>query len=449
MNEELKKAPNAVEIKPLREKVNFSMEIPGSKSIANRVLLLAAMAQGPSVIAGIPDNDDSQAALSVVEALGIRTEKLDNEMYRIHGCGHDIPNRSGDLDIRSAGTVGRFLPGLLASSDGGEWRLVSTPQLARRPIAPLVDGLRQLGADIAYEEDGKSFPMRVRGTGLKGGTVEVSAKSSSQFASGLLMCAPFAAEDPVINIQGIDPQESYVDITMGVMRYFGADISYSTSEEGDRLSVTVKAPAKYRAADLRVEADLNSALMFLILPLMVGGRATVTNVSGETAQPGNQLLKMFSRLRGIVKIGRTDVSVASGGTPKGGFEVDMRAMSEMALAMGVLAIFADEPITMTNLGHIRNHETDRLSAISELLGQVGVKTEEGDDWVKVYSCPREELKNVTIDSRDDHRVVMAFSLLGLAGNGITITNASAVSKTFPDFFERLQAIGAEITAVED
>lgn len=445
MTDDLKTPPQTVEIKPLADKVNFEIEIPGSKSIANRVLLTAGMAEGPSLAAGIPDCDDTWAALSVLEHLGVKHERLDDEMYRIHGTGHDFPRTTGDLDIRSAGTVGRFLPGLLASAPTGDWRLVSTEQLARRPMAPLVDQLRQWGADIAYEKEGDSFPLRVKATGLAGGEAEISAAASTQFASGLLMAAPFAKNGGVVRIVDLDQEDRYIDTTMGIMRYFGAEIEHSIAPSGTALTVTVK-PGKYRANDLRVEADLNAALNFLILPLLAGGRATVTNVSGETAQPGNQLLKIFARLRGIVKIGRNDVSVAGNNKPKGGFEINMRPMAEMALAMAVLALFADEPITMTNLGHIRNHETDRLAAIAELLGQVGAKTELGEDWVRIYPLPKEEIKNVTIDSRGDHRVVMAFSLLGLAGNGITITNADSVSKTFPTFFKKLREIGAEVIA---
>lgn len=445
MNDDLKTPPRTVEIRPLADKVNFETTIPGSKSIANRVLLTAGMAGGSSVAAGIPDCDDTWAALSVLEHLGVKHERLEDEMYRVHGTGHAFPNASGELDIRSAGTVGRFLPGLLASAEGGDWTLVSTEQLARRPMAPLVDALRGWGADIAYEKDGDSFPLRVRGTGLAGGDAAISAAQSTQFASGLLMAAPFAKNGGVVRITDLDREDRYIDTTMGIMRYFGAEVEYGVSEEA--LAVSVK-PGAYRASDLRVEADLNAALNFLILPLLAGGRATITNVSGETAQPGNQLLKIFSRLRGIVKIGRTDVSVAGNNKPKGGFEINMRPMAEMALAMGVLALFADEPITMTNLGHIRNHETDRLAAIAELLGQVGAKTESGDDWVRVFPMEKDRIKNVAIDSRGDHRVVMAFSLLGLAGNGVTITNADSVSKTFPTFFKKLREIGAEVIAKE-
>ncbi len=441
MTDELKTPPKTVAIKPLGGEARYEIEIPGSKSIANRVLLTAGMADGASVAAGIPDCDDTWAALSALEQLGVRHERLDEEMYRVHGTGHAFAHATGDIDIRSAGTVGRFLPGLLASAAEGDWRLVSTEQLARRPMLPLVEGLRKWGADIAFEEDGRSFPLRVKATGLTGGEVEISAASSTQFASGLLMAAPFARDGGEVRIVDLDREDRYIDTTMGVMRYFGAEIEYANAD--DALIVRVK-PGAYAAADLRVEADLNAALNFLILPLLVGGRATVTNVSGDTTQPGNQLLKIFSRLRGIVKIGRTDVSVAGNKQPKGGFEVNMRPMAEMALAMGVLALFADEPITMTNLGHIRLHETDRLSAISELLEQVGATTEVGPDWVRVHPLPKDRIKNVTIDSRGDHRVVMAFSLLGLAANGITITNADAVSKTFPTFFRQLKGIGADI-----
>ncbi|MCC8164883.1 MAG: 3-phosphoshikimate 1-carboxyvinyltransferase [Planctomycetes bacterium] len=434
-----KKLPATVTVKPARGKLDYSLDIPGSKSIANRVLLLAGMASGTSVVAGIPDGDDSRAALRCLRDLGVPVEHLGNDSVRIHGSGHVV--RPASLDIGSAGTVGRFLPGLLASMESGEWSLESTDQLAGRPILPLLEGLRHWGADIAVPE-GRSFPMRIRATGLRGGEVAVSAAASSQFASGLLMAAPYCRAEASVRITDLDREERYIDTTVEVMRHFGATVR--TERVGDDVVATVS-PGGYVGNDIHVEADLNAALNFLLLPILTGGRGIVTNVSPETRQPGYKLLDLLTRLGVVIKAGPGGMSVSwLGGTVPGGFDIDMRAMSEMAMSLAVLAVFADGPITMTNLGHIRNHETDRLAAVSTIMAAFGVRTEEGPDWIRIHPADRSSLKTPTIDSLNDHRVVMAFSLLGLAANGVTITNAGAVSKTFPGFFDKLRQAGAEV-----
>ncbi|MCC8109039.1 MAG: 3-phosphoshikimate 1-carboxyvinyltransferase [Planctomycetes bacterium] len=435
-----KKLPATVTVTPARGKLDYSLDIPGSKSIANRVLLLAGMAAGATVAAGIPDGDDSRAALRCLRDLGIAVDSLGNDSVRIHGRGHG-GIRSATLNIGSAGTVGRFLPGLLASMETGEWTLQSTEQLAGRPIQPLLDGLRRWGADISVP-DGASFPMRVRATGLRGGDVAVSAAASSQFASGLLMAAPYCRAEAVVRITDVDREERYIDTTAEIMRHFGAAIR--TKRVGADVVATVT-PGGYVGHDIHVEADLNAALNFLLLPILTGGRGTVTNVSPDTRQPGYKLLDLFRRLGAVVAAGPDGVSVSwSGGTVPGGFDIDMRAMSEMAMSLAVLAVFADGPVTLTNLGHIRNHETDRLAAVSQIMTAFGVRSEEGPDWIRIHPCDRSSLKTPTIDSLNDHRVVMAFSLLGLAANGVTITNADAVSKTFPGFFDKLRQTGAEV-----
>ena len=259
------------------------------------------------------------------------------------------------------------------------------------------------------------------------------------------MAAPLCREPATIIISNLDPEEAYIDMTLDLLHSFGID---SASEKvGTMQTVSIPAPQPFKPVDMDIEADGNTAMYFLALAALTGGETTVSNLKPDSRQPAMKFLDILSRLGCRVEKSADGVTVAGTGLPfTGGFSLDMRAMAEMALAMGVLALFADEPITMTNLGHIRNHETDRLSAISELLTQVGATTEVGEDWVRVHPLPRDQIKNVTIDSRGDHRVVMAFSLLGLAGNGITITNADSVAKTFPHFFQKLRDIGAEIIA---
>ncbi len=288
-----------------------------------------------------------------------------------------------------------------------------------------------------------SFPLRVKAGGLTGKEVTVSAAKSSQFASGVLLAAPLAAGPVEVSITDLDPDEAYIAMTLDLMRQFG--VSCSVSVSGGVTKVTVPAPQRYQAVRMAIEADFNSALYFLSLPLLVGGRVTVSNLGNTSGQPGLKFLDVLRRLGGTIEAKASGIAVRhQGRTPlRGGFSLDMRAMSEMALTLGVLAVFADAPITMTNLAHIRGHETDRLAALSQLLGTLGVRTEMGDDWIRIHPKAREDIPFTAIDSLDDHRLVMSFSLLGLAANGLTITNYRAVDKTFPEYFDYLKSIGAD------
>lgn len=435
-------AASAAILEPLRDSVSFSLAVPGSKSLANRALLLAGVAVGESRLSQVPDSDDIRAALSALNGLGLFPSSPESGTWRVPGHGLDFPERDGDIDIRSSGTVGRFLPGLLSAALKGNWRLVSSDQLARRPLTPLLDALGAWGARIEQLSPNHSFPLRVTGSGLQGGETTVSAAKSSQFASGLLLAAPLCWHRSVVHITDLDPEECYIDLTLDLMRRFGVETESSKTPGGQTVAVQ---PQPYRAADLTIEADFNSALYFLALPLLVGGKVGITNLSAASGQPGRKFLDVLKRLGGDIRQENGMLTASGdGSTLRGGFAIDMRAMSEMALTLGVLAVFADQPITMTNLAHIRGHETDRLAVLAELLGQIGARCEEGSDWIKIHPVPRSELKNVVIDSHDDHRFVMSFALLGLAGNGLAIRNPGAVAKTFPDFFDRLSASGCQV-----
>lgn len=430
--------PNTAVIEPAYRRANFTITIPGSKSVANRAILLAAFAEGTTSLAEIPDSDDALAALSALAALDIPADSPAPGKYRVRGGGPRALR--GEIDVRSSGTVGRFLPGLLASMPEGEWILRSSEQLAARPLTPLLDGLRAWGADVETLEAGKAFPLRVRGGGFRGGRTGISVARSSQFASGLLLAAPLAAGECVLTLGDTDPDEAYIDLTLELMRRFGVETE--SRKKGPEQTVRVPAGQRYRAADMIVEADYNSALYFLCLPLAIGGTARVANLAPDSGQPGRKFLSVVRRLGGTVTEDAGGVAVwGSGGTLTGGFDIDMRAMSEMALTLGVLAVFADKPVSMTNLAHIRGHESDRLAALADALGQFGVRVDAGDDWITVHPFPPRELPHPVIDSRGDHRVAMAFSLLGAGGSGVTIANARAVAKTFPGFFRLLSETG--------
>jgi 3-phosphoshikimate 1-carboxyvinyltransferase len=435
---------NAATVKPLAAKPDATLAVPGSKSLANRAILLAAAAEGESSLTSVPASDDIRAALSALKNLGIRHD-FSGGILTVRGCGLDFPVKGGSVYIGSSGTVGRFLPGILAAAPAGEWLLESTEQLARRPLANLLNALSSLGARLEQLDPALSFPLRVRAGGLSGKSVAVSAAKSSQFASGVLLASPLADFPVEVVITDLDPDEAYIAMTLDLMREFG--VACGVMAAGGVTKVAVPAPQRYRAVRMAIEADFNSALYFLSLPLLVGGSVTVSNLGNGSGQPGLKFLEVLARLGGDVDATASGITVRRRDRMplRGGFNLDMRAMSEMALTLGVLAVFADAPITMTNLAHIRGHETDRLAALGKLLGSVNVRTEMGDDWIRIHPQEREDIPFATIDSMDDHRLVMSFSLLGLAANGLAITNYRAVDKTFPEYFDYLKTLGADVS----
>lgn len=438
-----KPPPAGVRILPPLRPVDFTISVPGGKSPANRAILLAGVAEGVSTIRGVPDADDVTAAVSALTSLGVVVERAGSGVLRIFGEGPDFSVRSGVLDVGSSGTVGRFLPGLLAASTRGVWRIDASAQLAARPLAPLVRALRQWGADIEQPEAPGSFPLLVRGTGLEGGRVAISAAASSQFASGLLMAAPLASSPAEIVVRDLDSDEPYIDMTVAAIRDFGVTAAVERSAGEERIRV--EAPCPYRAADIRIEADYNNALYFLSLPLLRGGRAAVDDLPSDSLQPGRRFLSVISRLGGVVTAEGGRVAVAyGGGVLRGGFEVNMRTMSESVPLLGALAVFADGPVGMTDIARVRNHETDRIAAFAAILERFGVRVETGADWMRVHPLPHGRLVAATIDSRDDHRLAMATALLGAGGDGVTITNSGVVAKSFPDFYERLGDAGVDI-----
>lgn len=439
-----------IRISPVHKPVTGSLSIPGSKSIGNRAILLAAVAQGESVLKGVLDSDDTQAALSALSALGIAHHQQNNDIA-VSGNGLAFPNMHADINIRSSGTVGRFLPGLLASCTQGEWRLVSTPQLAARPIKPLVEALEKWGAGIAQTKKEQSFPLIVKGLGLPGGIVNISAAASSQFASGLLMAAPLCQSPALVVIHDLDPEEAYIDMTLDLLRMFG--VEPNVTRDAAAVTVSFDSPRPYHSVHMTIEADANTACYFFALAVLTGGTVTVDNLRPSSDQPGLKFLDILERLGGTITRATSSVTV-TGTAPapdrplRGGFSIDMRAMSEMALTLGVMAVFADKPVTMTNLSHIRGHETDRIAALASLLHKVGVQTEERPDGVVIHPLPTKDIDNVIIDPQDDHRIAMSFSLLGAAANGIGITSPHCVNKTCPPFFTLLEALGIQTSLSE-
>lgn len=426
---------HAVEIRPLRQKLDVSIAIPGSKSFTNRALVMAAVAKGTSRLRSPLFSDDSYWCVDALKKLGLSVEAdKNNEMISVTGTGSFC--MAGDAPyIGSAGTIARFLPGVLAARAEGKVVLASSSQLAKRPVAEMIEGLRQLGAEIEMPETG-SFPMTITGGSLKGGEATISGKISSQFISGLLIAAPLAKEPVTLNITDDIVQADYVRMTLSMMKDFGIKV-----EHDDALSWFKIQPQDYMAQDdLVLEADASTATYFFALAAATQSRVTVTNLNPETLQPDFGFIKYLKALGCDVQHAEHHVSVAGPAKLRGGQVFDFNPCSDSTPAFIAVAPFADGVLQVTNVEHIRKHESDRLTVMRETLenARIGV-TEAADGLTVTPGNPA----YVTVDPHDDHRMAMAFSIMAVAGQGGKILDPSCVSKTCPDYFQLLQKLGIE------
>lgn len=428
-------AAAAVEIIPPSRPYDADITVPGSKSFTNRALLIAAMARGRSIVKGILKSDDSYWMIDSLRRLGIDI-RLDGETAEIQGCEGTWPNPSAELFVGSAGTSARFLPGALAAAPRGAWIVDGSDQLRGRPIAPLLQALRELGGRIEPLHGDDSLPVQVQGGGLSGGRVRISGRVSSQYVSGLLIAAPYADGPVTVQLEDDLVQPAYVGITIQLMRAFGARVEHAPGYREIHVH-----PGPYQGREITLEADASSACYFLALPALAPGRVRVTNVGTASLQPDARFVDVLETLG--VTVRRSAHSLETERAPgsarlKGDLTVDMKPMSDQALTLGVLAAFCDGPVTVTNVGHIRKHESDRIAALRENLSRMGARVDEREDSFTVYPAP---LHGAVIHTYDDHRNAMAFALAGTAVPGVRILDPGCVSKTFPGFFETLARLG--------
>lgn len=424
-----------VRITPNGKAITGNITIPGSKSLTNRALIVAALAEGTSRLEGILRSDDSYWCIQCLQQLGVQIE-VEGETAVIHGSGGSWTQREGDLYFGAAGTIARFLPGALAAGSG-VWKLQGSPRLSERPLAPLLDALSAQGADIQYAEAQGRLPLTLHAKGLQGGAVSLPGSVSSQFISGLLLAAPYAQEALTVHIEGTVVQRDYVEMTLDMMRTFG--IETEPAPDGQAISVP---SGKYKAQTLALEPDVSTCGYFWSLAAQTNGRVRIHGIHEQTRQPDIEILNVLEQMGCTVVRGADFIEVT--GTPqlKGGFSVSMKRWSDQTLTIAALAPFADGPITLTDAAHIRHHECDRIAAICAELTKLGIRVEEHPDGLTVYPG---EPKPALLDTYDDHRVAMALSLIAIKADGIRIADPGCVSKTCPDYWDRLSALGVEIT----
>jgi 3-phosphoshikimate 1-carboxyvinyltransferase len=420
--------PKELEITPLRRPPDATVRVPGSKSVTNRALLLAALADGTSRIKNPLISDDSYWLLASLVRLGLET-RIDGTTGEalITGQRNIIPNSDVELFVGNAGTVARFLPPALALGEG-PYRVDGVPRMRKRPVGDLVDAMRELGADVRYGEEEERFPLVVGGGGIRGGTARVAGAKSSQFVSGLLMAAPYAEKPVVLEVSGRQ-EWPYVGITVAVMRAFGVEVEVGE----DRFAVE---PAAYGAREYDVEPDASGASYFTAAAAVTGGRVRIPGLGSGSTQGDLRFAGVLREMGCQVEVAPDAVEVR-GPARLRGVEVDMNAFSDTMITLAAIAPFASTPTVIKNVEHTRHQETDRISAVATELGRLGVEVEEARDGLRVtpgFVSP------ATVETYGDHRMAMAFTVTGLAAPGICIRDPGCVTKTFPDYFRRLESL---------
>jgi len=408
---------------------------PGSKSLINRYLLCTSLADGQSTLRGAALSDDALRMIEGLRELEIRVElREDANVIEVHGCHGQIPATSAEIDAGSAGTAMRFLTAL-ACLGHGSYRLNGSPRMRERPIAQLVGALQEIGGALGYDGAEGYPPLTMAARGLAGGEVVFDSPPSSQFVSALLMVAPYAARDVLIRIKGEVISQPYIDMTIKVMRSLGVEVL--ASDNADRF--VVASTQRYAAKEILIEPDASAATYFWAAAAITGGHVRVTGLSRQSVQGDVGFVEVLERMGCRVDAGDDFLGIQ--GPPPGslrGIDVDLNAMPDAAQTLAVVALFAYGPTRISHIANLRIKETDRLAALESELTRLGARVEMTEEGLTI--TPPDQITPATIETYDDHRMVMSFALAGLAADGIVIKNADSVSKSFPDFFETLATL---------
>ncbi|MBX9961407.1 MAG: bifunctional 3-phosphoshikimate 1-carboxyvinyltransferase/cytidylate kinase [Burkholderiales bacterium] len=413
-----------------------TVRLPGSKSISNRTLLLAALADGVTEIRDLLDSDDTRHMLEALDKLGVDIAgDVASGVARITGCRGRFPVRAADLFLGNAGTAFRPLTAVLALA-GGHYRLSGVPRMHERPIGDLVEGLRAIGADIRFEAN-DGFPPLAIGPGAIRPlpTVRVRGDVSSQFLTALLMALPLTGAATVIEVDGELISKPYIDITLNLMARFGIEVR---REGWERF--TIPAGAHYRSpGTVPVEGDASGASYFLAAGAIGGGPLRIEGVGRTSIQGDVRFADALEQLGARITWGDTwiEASGPANGRLKA-FDLDLNHIPDAAMTLAVAALFTDGPCRLRNVASWRVKETDRLTAMATELRKVGATVEEGPDFLRV--TPAAALHGAAIDTYDDHRIAMCFSLVALGGVPMRINDPGCVAKTFPDYFQRFASV---------
>lgn len=430
--------------------VRGTVTLPGSKSISNRTLLLAGLAAGETVIRDVLESDDTKHMIAALRTLGVGVEEIAVRTLKVRGAGGPFAVKQAELFLGNAGTAFRPLTAVLALC-GGEYKLSGVPRMHERPIGDLVDALRQLGARIDYLGNEGFPPLKIRPAVLTGATeVNIRGNVSSQFLTGLLLALPLLQRRTVVKVVGELISKPYIEITLNTLRQFGVQVA----REG-WASFTIPTDARYQSPrEIYVEGDASSASYFLaagaISGLSGGGPVRVQGVGRNSVQGDVRFAEFLERMGARVTLGDNDITATADETSvrRGklkALDADCNLIPDAAMTLAVVALFADGVTTLRNIGSWRVKETDRIAAMATELRKLGATVEEGADYLKITPPPEVDktsrlTPHATIDTYDDHRMAMCFSLAALGGVPVRINDPKCVDKTFPEYFSVLASI---------
>jgi 3-phosphoshikimate 1-carboxyvinyltransferase len=432
--------PTELEIVPLAVPPNVTVSVPGSKSITNRALVLAALSDSTSYgckVKGVLRSEDTNLMLDCLRKLGIEVEDVDpSTLLVLRGGSADfvpedewIPNDRADLFVGNSGTTIRFLTAFVALGEGS-YRLDGIPRMRQRPIQDLLDALNQLGVDARSEFGNGCPPVVVHANGIRGGHVRIRADVSSQFLSAIMMVAPFAREDVTIEIVGTLVSEPYIEMTIGVLQAFSLKI-----QADGPYRYVIPGHQRQATTDYRVEPDASSASYFLAAAAITGGTVGVPDLTMSSIQGDVSFLDKLEEMGCNVCRGRDSIGVT--GRPLRGISVDMNDLSDTVMTLAAVACFAEGPTTIRNVAHIRHKETDRITALATELRKLGAEVEEFSDGLKITPRP---LKGCAVETYNDHRMAMSLALIGLKVPGVIIKNPGCVAKTYPGFWQDFEKL---------
>ena len=418
--------------------VGGAVKLPGSKSISNRTLLLAALSQGTTTIRDLLASDDTARMLEALDKLGIKLEQLAENDWLVQGCAGQFPNRQADLFLGNAGTAFRPLTAALAFS-GGEYQLTGVARMHERPIGDLVDALLQAGAHIDYLQQEGFPPLAIHPAQLKEHLkLSIRGNVSSQFLTALLMALPMTGKAAEIVVEGELISKPYISITLNLMRQFGVDVQV----HGDMQGFSLSSGLHYQSpGQLYVEGDASSASYFLAAGAIAAGRdgLRIEGVSQHSIQGDIRFVDEIAKMGAQIEYADNAVIVKAANQPLKALDLDCNHIPDAAMTLAVMALFAEGTTTLRNIASWRVKETDRISAMATELRKVGAQVEEGADFIRI-TPPTNLTPNAAIDTYDDHRMAMCFSLVSLGGVPIRINDPDCVAKTFPDYFTRFAGV---------
>lgn len=424
---------NQYKVRPLTGSSSIKIEVPGSKSITNRALMLAALGKKKCILRGVLFSDDSRAFLSCLQELGfdvvIEEEK---KIVTIKGMGGEIPNRNATINVRSAGTAARFLTVMLAFA-GGHYTLNSSEQMKKRPMEPLLSELRKAGVKITCLEKEGHFPFVIESENVNIREITIDTNISSQFASALLMSATLLPDGLTLHMSGERSSGAYVLMTLSMMEQFDIQVV----KNGADCEITKG--QSYGLEEYDIEPDMSAACYFYAMAAILNRKVTVLGTHEETSLQGDKKFLGILRALGCQVEDLPEGVTVTGVEKYSGITVDMKDFSDQALTMAVVAAFADTPTRIEHIGHIRMQESDRIQAIINELNRMGVGCKElpEADGVEIIPAP---IQPAEIETYEDHRVAMSFTLAGLRAEGIVIKNPLCCGKTFENYFDVIDSL---------